>query len=667
MIREPASLRSRLAIALFAALLTLLYVAVPGKLRDGAERAAYDTLVSASPPVAQEERLVIIDIDERSLAQYGAWPWPRKTVARLVDELVRRHQVGLLGLDIVFPLRRDGDPQLRAALDRPAVVMSQTLDFSAISDNRVGELAGRVAVDGRRLAPQAGGYVANDPGVLPAGAAVGHISPVIDDDGRIRRIYPVACVAGDCTMALALRMYAQLTAAGRAAPGLAFTADGSRLKVGLRDDVPLELPLDPQRALVVPYRVAPGGFPVLSAADVMDKSRALPWLENSIVLVGSSALGVGDRVATPLAKLTPGVEVHAQLLVALLDRSFIHPLPGTAPVFLMLAAVILLSYIAWPGRGRSLMLGWPLLALAGATLPLAWLLLDRSLLLPLTPLSLMVLVVTALTMLQQNMALSARVRRLGTQFSQFLPASLVGRVLRDARIGPETERHMMTVLIVDVRGFTAASEDKTPEQIAGFAQKCFEVLSAEVARYQGTVEKYTGDGLMALWGAPAAEDAPSGQAAALLHVRPAARGPHAGTDLGHARYAARAVSAAVAMQHAVDRLSGWFAEQGYGQLKLSIGLNTGPMSVGVFGGQAHLAWSAQGQAFNIASRIEGLTRDVGENLLMGEATAQLLSPDAVRKVGDFAVKGVSAPVAVYALQEKHVRRISFPARNDACH
>ena len=653
MIREPASLRSRLAIALFAVLLTVLYVVIPGQVREGAERAAYDALVRTSPPVLQEERVVIVDIDERSLAHYGAWPWPRQTVARLVNELLGRHRVGLLGLDIVFPLRREGDLALRRMLDRPDVVMSQTLDFSTISNNQVGELAGLVAVEGRRLAPQAGGYVANDSGVLPPNAAVGHISPIIDDDGHIRRVYPVACVAGACTMTLALRMYAQLTAVGQGAPRVAFADGGARLHVDLHDGEPLELPLDSQRALLVPYRVAPGGFPVLSAADVMDRSRDLLWLENSIVLVGSSALGIGDRVATPLAKLTPGVELHAQLLTALLDRSFICPLPAAAPHFLALAAFILLSYLVWPGRGRSLMLGWPLLALAGATLPLAWLLLGRGMLLPLTPLPLMVLVIATLTMLQQNLALSARVRRLGSQFSQFLPANLVGRLLRDARIGPETERHTMTVLIVDVRGFTAASEDKTPEQIAGFAQKCFEVLSAEVARYQGTIEKYTGDGLMALWGKPtAAENASLASPDAPLQVQPAAYLPPTGIDPGHARYAAQAVSAGVAMQRAVNGLSDWFSDHGYGHLQLSIGLNTGPMSVGVFGGQSHLAWSAQGQAFNIASRIESLTREVGENLLMGETTALMLSPEAVRKIGDFAVKGVSAPVAVYALQKK---------------
>ncbi len=650
--RDFAFLRSRLLVSLLAVAFSLLYVVAAGPLRESMERYAYDALVSASPPISEEARVVIVDIDERSLAQYGAWPWPRSAVATMVAELLDRHHVGLLGLDIVFPSRRDGDAMLRATLDRPQVVMSQTLDFATVSGNHAGTLAGLIDLRGRRHAPRAGGYVANDPGVLPADAAVGHISPVIDEDGRIRRIYPVACLKQACTMALALRMYAQLTSAGRQAPSAAMSGDGTWLRVDFQDDAPLELPLDSQGAMLVPYRVAPGGFPVLSAADVMDRSHAMPWLENSIVLIGSSALGIGDRVATPLDKLTPGVEVHAQLLSALLDRSFIRPLPVSAPLFLTLAGLILLSYLWWPGRGRSLFFGWPLVALALAFVPLVWLPLGRGVLLPLTPLPLLVFLIAGMNTLQQNFALAARVRSLGTQFSQFLPASLVGRLLRDARIGPETERHTMTVLIVDVRGFTAASEGKTPEQIAVFAQKCFEVLSAEVARYQGTIEKYTGDGLMALWGLPTASEGSHGkESSPPLYVRPAMCRARAEVDLDHAPYAAQAVSAAVAMRRAVNDLSSWFADHGYRQLQLSIGLNTGPMSVGVFGGQTHLAWSAQGQAFNIASRIESLTREVGEGLLMGEETALMLSPEVTGKIGDFAVKGVSTPVAVYKLHK----------------
>lgn len=625
-----------------------VYVAFPEPLFGDIERYAYDSLVSLTPPVRHEQRVVIVDIDERSLDRYGAWPWPRTTVALLINELVGRHKVGLLGLDIVFPQRRDGDPTLRDALGRPNVVMSQTLDFSPDSGNRVGELVDKIDVRGVKHAPQASGYVANDIGVLPPDVAVGHISPVIDDDGRIRRIYPVSCVGNTCTMTLALRMYAQLTVESHEAPRVEYLDGGTRLYVDLRNDEPLSLPLDAQHAWVIPYRVAPGGFPVVSASEVMSGSLPLPWLGNSIVLVGSSALGVGDRVATPLAKLSPGVEVHAQLLSALLDRSFVRPQTVSAPLFLGLAAMIIVSYLLWPTHGRALVLGWPLLALS-TVLPLqAWALIEFGELLPLTPLPFMVFLITVLSMLQQNFLLTARVRAIGSQFSQFLPASLVGRLLRDVRIGPETERHTMTVLIVDVRGFTAASENKTPEQIAGFAQKCYEVLSAEVARYGGAVEKYTGDGLMALWGAPT--ESASSEPAPEMFVRPALHAQSAGNSFEHAQYAVKAVSAAIAMLREIESLSEWFDQHGYPQLRLSVALNTGPMSVGVFGGQAHLAWSAQGQAFNIASRIESLTREIDKSLLMGEDTAKLLDESFVLKIGDYMVKGVSMPVAVYALR-----------------
>ena len=643
--------RSKLGALLVALAVTVAYLAFPALLYDTAEHYVYDALVSYAPPVVAEERVVIVDIDEASLARYGAWPWPRAQVARLVDTLTGQHQAAMLGLDIVFPLRRDGDDALRAALARPNVVVSQTLDFAPASTNRVGALADPVMLSDRGFAPLAGGYIANDPALLPPQPSVGHISPLIDDDGRIRRLYPLACVDAYCALTLSLRMYAQLVNASHTPVRADYLAHGRTLRLVLDGRETLDLPLDAQRAWVIPYRVARGGFAVVSAADVLDAGKPLPALQNSIVLVGSSALGIGDRVATPLDKLTPGVEVHAQLLAALLDQSFIAPVPVLALPFLALAGLLLLSYLLWPERaGRALV--WPVTTLICVSVLLGWLLLARQLWLPLTPLPLMIGVLGLMSMLRQNRVLASRMHNLRSQFSQFLPSSLVGRVMRDAQVGPETELHTMTVLIVDVRGFTAASEGKTPEQIAEFAQKCFEVLSTEVARYRGTIEKYTGDGLMALWGVPTDDSAPGAAKAmpeAALHVSPAGRALRVGLDLAHARYAAQAVSAAIAMQQAVASLSDWFGARGYGQLQLSIGLNTGPMSVGVFGGRTHLAWSAQGQAFNVASRIENLTRDVGHALLLGESTALLLAPDQVQKVGDYAVKGVAEPIAVYAL------------------
>jgi adenylate cyclase len=103
------------------------------------------------------------------------------------------------------------------------------------------------------------------------------------------------------------------------------------------------------------------------------------------------------------------------------------------------------------------------------------------------------------------------------------------------------------------------------------------------------------------------------------------------------------------MQKAMASMADWFAARGYGQVQLSVGLNTGPMSVGVYGGATHLAWSAQGQAFNVASRIESLTREVGHNLLMGEATALLIAPEQVARLGEYQVKSVAERIPVYTV------------------
>lgn len=649
-----AHIRSRLLIAALGAALVVAYVSLPSLLFDDVEHYLYDNLIGLSPPITSESRVVIVDIDERSLAAYGPWPWPRATVAQLVDRLTERHQVALLGLDIVFPDGRGDERVLRQALDRPNVVMSQILDFTPSSSNSMGVLLGSVAVMASEFAPPAAGFIGNDDDLLSPQAGVGHISPLIDDDGRVRRVHPVACYFDVCSLMLALQMYAQLSTGSRAFMHVAFEQGGRQLRVIPGDGGAISLPLDEQQAVIVPYRVASGGFPVVSAADVLDDIREQPLLKHSIVLIGSSALGIGDRVATPLDKITPGVEVHAQLLTALLDQSFIRNVSPLSADFLLLAALVLLSWLLWPAQGRYPLLAWPAAALVALSVWLVWQLLGRGVWLPLSPLPVMVVAMTGMSLTAQSFTLNERLRNLDTQFRRFLPATLVGQLLRNRAVGPDTERHMMTVLIVDVRGFTAASEGKTPEQIGAFAQKCFEVLAAQVARYHGTIEKYTGDGLMALWGAPTEEGGLSVAAPhdSPLHVRPATTARRANIDLAHARYAAQAVNAAIEMQRAVSDLSAWFSEHGYGDPQLSIGLNTGLMSVGVFGGQTHLAWSAQGQAFNVASRIENLTRALGESPLLGEQTALLLEPGDVRWLGEQTVKGVSAPVVVYGLNNQ---------------
>lgn len=607
----------RLAALLVAALLVLPFCLIPNAAYQALERHAVDRMLRALPKLERENRLVLIDIDENSLAETGPWPWPRPTVARLVTTLTEHYEVALLGLDVVFPEARPGDELLKKALDHPAVVLSQVFDFSPESETRTGQLAGNESAgDGAQPAVAAHGYIANHPGLMPEGASIGHISPHIDADGKVRRLPPRVCHRdAHCTLALGLRMAETLyrTTDRRFTPGT-FDQTLDLLPGGPR------IPLDRDRLIVVPYRVEPGGFAYVSASDILARRLEKSALRGLPVLLGGTALSLGDRIVTPLGNHTPGLEIHAHLLSAALDNEFIVPIEPTPPLLATGLLLVGLPYLLWRGRRQRAL---ALLALAGGSIYLllaALLRLRSGWALPLAPIPLLAIALALVGPMLERLRLARQLERIAAESSHFLPAALVRRLMNEKEVAAGSETRTLSVLVADLRGFTRATEDKTPEEAARLVQKSLETLSEVIAGHGGTIEKYTGDGLMAIWGAPQ-------------------------PDPQHARHA---LQAALALRESIHRLRPWFIENGYEPLGISIGINTGRMAVGIFGG-SHRAWTAHGDAVNLATRIEELTRPLGVDLLLGEETARALGDSGLRSLGEHPVKGRGAPVTVYGI------------------
>ena len=605
----------RLILACSAVILISLYASLPNSLYKNLERAAYDQMLSWMPMAESDERIVLVDIDEKSLKEEGAWPWPRQKVAALITQLSQHYRVALLGVDIVFPEAKDGDALLKKALNQPNVVFSQVLDFSAESQNQVGQLAGLSFAEG--LPNQITGYIANHPDLLQADSQVGHISPLIDSDGKVRRFLPLACQASGCTAALSLRMHQAL----HGAKSMQAKLNERNLQLNLSNGENLSLPLDQERAMVIPYRVKIGGFHYLSASDVLSGQAPAATLNNAVVLLGSTSLGLGDHVATPTNNIVPGLEVHAQLLSAMLDQAYITPQFDWVWVLLP-CLLIALFYLSWPWRSSRGLLTWMALSATLAVLVSVGLFTARGWLIPLSPMPIMVALLGVLGLVLESMRLNQQLRVVANQFSRFIPESLVKRLIRGRVVGPSSEKRELTVLVADMRGFTGASEGKSPEAVAELAQRCLDTLTQAVYQFGGTIEKYSGDGLIAIWGAPRA-------------------------DQQHAQHA---VEAGLIMQQNIAALAPWFIAHDFKPMKVSVGINTGEMAVGVFGGDAHLAWTAHGDAVNVASRIEQLTRSLDEDLLIGSKTAELLGMDKVRYCGDHFVKGRQGLVAVYTLK-----------------
>jgi adenylate cyclase len=279
---------------------------------SGAEHLVKDPIHRLLASDEADPRVVIVDVDEASIARLGSWPWPRARVADLLEALVGAYGVRAVGVDIVFPAPADsaGDARLAALGEFAPVVFAQALDFVARTPAMVsGQPVFRAPpVPGRWPAAAATGYMANHPGLAQA-HCVGNIGLQPDPDGLIRRVPLMANWRGEPTPLLPLAMLACPLQRGGAAGAMASLAEG----VPATGEWPL------------PFARHWSAYAVLPASAILDGSAPRELLRDRWVLIGSTALGLNDRAATPLAAVTSGVMVHAAALTSLLDR-----LEGTA-------------------------------------------------------------------------------------------------------------------------------------------------------------------------------------------------------------------------------------------------------------------------------------------------------------------------------------------------
>ena len=598
------------------------------------DEALYDRRLQLTMPQTLDERIVIIDIDERSLARVGQWPWSRARVAALVRELTERQQVAALALDAVFaePDRSSGlqnlerlaredlqhDPAFADWLARAA----PQLDYDGVLARALQQ--GPVALgyylssdrDARRSgtlprplaevdAPPPGmlhwdGYGSNIAPLTEAAPRAGFFNSVADPDGKVRAVPLVAAFEGRLYESLslaALRLGLDNPplrlerVAGQAAGGLAAVTLGSGAQA-------LRVPVDARGAALVPFR-GPGGpgggsFRYISALDVLEGRLPAGELKGRYTLLGFTAPGLMDLRATPVGEVYPGVEVHANLLSGMLDgRIAVRPDYAAGYEVALLLALGLVLILGLPLLPVAASLGLGLALLAGILALDFSLYLGAGLAMPLA--TALVLTLTALAV---NMALgyfveSRAKRELAQQFATYVPPELVRQMLRNPeRYGMQARAEELTVMFCDLRGFTSLSETMEPLALQALLNDVLSRLTHVIRAHQGTIDKYMGDCVMAFWGAPVAQP-------------------------DHARLA---VDAAVAMSAAMRQLNAERAARGEPALAVGIGLNTGVMSVGNMGSDLRRAYTVVGDAVNLASRLESLSRVYQVDIVASQAT-----------------------------------------------
>lgn len=625
----PQAIKVKLLVLLGAALLTFLLSIIFSNLKHITEEKFGALGWTLFPSLNVEERLTIVAIDERSLAEVGPWPWPREVLAELSNRLNQAGAAMQL-FDIVLPEPKEGDELLLEALSGTSSILGQIPVLTQSAGNNLapiqsGKMTGFVAgVNCQGPLPSAIGYLANHQGF--SSIAKGHITPVVDNDGLIRKQPPLICVNGRAYPSLSLQAllqgFSSGVGSGRLVPELVagHGVMDPAWYIQLKGYLGYQIPLDSSGNVRISYHQHPSVFRVVSAADILSVPASDPLLQDLVkdawVLVGATAFGLGDVVPTPHSGMAPGVELQARLLLSMLDGSVPYT-PAMATWLLLLECVFFAVILLWLGSSPGLrsIVGLPA---AGVMLPLLALLVHSQLLHVgiwlgwLAPAVFGLLAAVMMSLLEHKRVRLERQRVFGN-LSSYLPAEAAREIAFNLPSGAiEANRREVVLLCADLRNFSTYESTHSPEEAAALLH-CFFVRAADVVgRCGGAVEEFTGDSVLASWGIDSTENA-----------------------------SLKAFQAAKELQKVMEAIMP-------SPIALGVSVEKGPVLVGSIGPAHRRTHTMLGDTVTLTLRIQEMTEELAQPILVGECAARDLRGEGLTSQGAFLLNGLKAPQVIYA-------------------
>lgn len=643
---------------LLAALL-MIRIADPGVV-ESARLQVFDLYQRIQPREKTSRLVVNVDIDEKSMAEIGQWPWPRSVLARLVERLTAMGAV-VIGFDAMFPEPDRLSPPMLArslpglgeqarealagqpsnetlfadAMRKSRVVLARAAETQAIpvpADKVPAKMAiARIGGDPAPFLLDYPSMVRSLPKLEQAARGLGHISFGPEADGVVRRV-PLLVKVGDKDagdeeeeMVPALAVEMLRVATGQST--IAVKSDDAGVSAVVVGGVSIATDRDARKWV---YFTRPKTLARVSAADVIAGRAAPDSIKGKLVLVGTSAAGLKDLRPTPAADAMPGVEVHAQLLDAILSRAaLVRPNYALGAEIVLLLLIGLFVIILTPRIGALATLA-SFVAVTTALAGGSWYLYDaQGTLIDVSYSVAGAFIVFAVITFEKYVREESGRKVIRSAFDHYLSPALVARLAEDPKqltLGGETRE--MTIMFSDVRGFTAISERTSAEDLTRLVNMIMTRLTDEVLAHNGTIDKYIGDCLMAFWNAP-------------LH------------DPDHARNACMAALGMIeSMKGLNDELQREFAAGGSGlpaNVAVGVGLNTGECLVGNMGSTHRFNYSVLGDTVNLSARLEGQTAYYGCPIIIGEEVARQAADLALLEIDLIRVKGKAEPSRIFAL------------------
>ncbi len=654
----------RASLGLGVVFLFVLYYAAgePVKLLQNLEWQAYDTMLRATMPNKIDNRIVIIDVDERTLATEGRWPLARDRWVALLENGFDKYGLKVMGFDVLFtepdtssglasleslakgPFKNSEEYQAKLRELRPQLDYDQRfadaikkypiiLAFAGANDRsksleslQLGVLPppsfNQTSFGNRPFISQIiDGFSGNMPQFQNNASATGHILPAIDPDGILRRVPVFVQFNGgyyDSLSIATFRTYldnAVMKVIPRESEG-----DGvNRFKeVVIGNTAPVRM--DAYGTALIPYLGRSPMFRYISATDIMRGKLNPDELKGKIGIVGSSAQGLFDLRATPVGEVYPGVETHANMIVGYMDNTI-----KAKPLFEMTVSVLIAMVIGIPLALALVKLNpvWSTVAVVAtgmAYIAFTLYFWGQNLVLPLA-IPLLVIAMLYLLNMAYGFFIEARSKKAITGiFGTYVPKELVDEMAKNPdAYTTKGETREMTVLFSDVRSFTSISEGLSATELTALMNAYLTEMTKTIQAERGTIDKYIGDAIMAFWGAPLRDE----------------------------QHAVHALKSAMAMQQQLKDIAPDFIKRGWPKLEIGVGLNCGPMNVGDMGSAFRRAYTVMGDAVNLASRLESLTKEYGVGILVSENIVAAVPGMVYRELDRVRVKGKAEPVTIY--------------------
>ena len=576
----------------------------------------YDWKVQQFALNQAENRITILEIDERSLKSEGSWPWPREKIANILNILKDDYMVSAIGLDVFFPEAKDpvSDALLAEAITRTRTVLPIVFSQEKLTQGILGAATPIDLIDSVETR-QAQGYIANGD-FMPLNYTAGHISPIIDVDGVIRKFTPIIQYNGQYYEALTIAIVRQLFGINflgvKKVDSLASQYNAIFLP-GL-----VSIPIDKQGQALIPYTRVSENFRYVSATDVLTKRLPINEMVGTIALIGASATGLHDLVATPMSRQLAGVEVHAHILAGLLDGRFMATgnmevlYEAVAMLLIALSAILFIRNLS-PIPLLVTMLGLGIIWFVANLM--VWKIIGLSL--PMLPPFIYITAVLIMNFVLSLQLSGKHNRFIMKSFEHYVPALVAKASINQTSEMLAARERPVTAMFFDLRGFTAWSEHQTSEDVHEYIATVMQEVSSIITQYDGIIDKYMGDSVMAFWDSQICT-----------------------------HHAQKAVNAAITIEL-------FFNKYGAGGAKVSepfeygIGINSGVAMVGQMGTTQRASYTVMGDVINVASRLQALSDTMGCHIILGSGTLEQLEGVTCRSLGEVKLRGRQNTVLIY--------------------